>query len=84
MKAKITSVISGMKEEMVASLMSLVSIPAVSPLSVGGDEKRKAEFVERICREIGFDEILHYDAPSPLGPRPNLVAKLKGKNIFKQ
>ncbi|MBU2494966.1 MAG: M20 family metallo-hydrolase [Candidatus Omnitrophica bacterium] len=81
MKAKITSAISGMKKEMVAALMSLVSIPAVSPISVGGDEKRKADFVERICREIGFDEILRYDAPSPLGPRPNIVAKLKGKNI---
>ncbi|MCX5642335.1 MAG: M20/M25/M40 family metallo-hydrolase, partial [Candidatus Omnitrophica bacterium] len=80
MKAKITSAILGMKAEMVDALIGLVSIPAVSPVSVGGDEKRKAKFVERICREIGFDEILHYDAPSPLGPRPNLIAKLKGKD----
>ena len=81
MKAKIASAISGMKEEMVTALMSLVSIPAVNPVSIGGDEKKKAAFVERICREIGFDEILHYDAPSSLGPRPNLIAKLRGKNI---
>ncbi len=80
MKEKIASVIFGMKMEMVGALMNLVSIPAVSPLSVGGDEKRKADFVERLCREIGFDEIVRYDVPSPLGPRPNIVARLKGKN----
>ena len=53
LKEKIASAISGMKAEMVAALMGLVSIPAVSPLSVGGDEKRKAGFVERICHGLG-------------------------------
>ncbi len=81
MNKKIASVISGMKAEMVAALMDLVSIPAVSPLSVGGDEKRKAEFVERLCREAGFDEIIRYNAPSPLGLRPNIVARLKGNGV---
>ncbi|MFH2069400.1 MAG: M20 family metallo-hydrolase [Candidatus Omnitrophota bacterium] len=72
--------IGKLEGEMTGALMNLVSIPAVSPISVGGDEKRKAGFVERICRETGFDEVLHYDAPSPSGPRPNIVARLKGKD----
>ena len=45
MDKKIDLEIRKLEGEMTVALMSLVSIPAVSPLSVGGDEKKKAAFV---------------------------------------
>ncbi|HNQ34515.1 MAG TPA: M20 family metallo-hydrolase [bacterium] len=69
-----------LEPELTASLMELVSIPAVSPVSGGAGEMKKAIRAEALCREAGWEKIVHYDAPSPAGPRPNLVATLAGRD----
>jgi len=79
MERDIFAELTKLKKEMVISLMELVKIPAISPESGGKGEGEKSKFVESLCREIGFDKIIHYDTFSQGVKRPNLVAKIKGK-----
>lgn len=61
----------------------LVSIPALGPDHGGDGELKKAEYVEQVLADIGFDEIRRYDAPDERvssKKRPNIVAKIFGKN----
>lgn len=80
---KLFSEIDGQREQMVNALMELIRIPAVAPENGGQGEAVKAEKLEQLLREFGFDKIDHYDAPDkrvPSGKRPNIVAWLEGKN----
>jgi len=79
MEERIFAELDKLKKEMAGSLMELVKIPAISPKSGGKGEGEKSKFVESLCREIGFDEIIRYDTFSQGVKRPNLVAKIKGK-----
>jgi len=79
-EAELFATIEGMEEEMVEMLCNLIKIPAVGPMSGGEGEMEKAKYVETLCREAGFDEVKRYDSPSPDGPRPNVVAVIKGKD----
>lgn len=77
--------IDDLKAEMVNSLIEMCKIPAIDPKSGGSGEKKKAEFIVKLIDEIGFDEVEWYNAPDDkVGYRPNIVAKLKGKNKGKK
>ncbi len=77
--------IEDLKAEMVNSLIEMCKIPAICPSSGGTGEKKKAECIARLIDEIGFDEVEWYNAPDDkVGHRPNIVAKLKGKNKEKK
>ncbi len=79
MEKDIFAELTKLKKEMTRSLMELVKIPAISPKSGGKGEAEKSKFVEELCKDIGFDRLYHYDAPSRQGKRPNLIAKIKGR-----
>jgi len=64
------------KEEVITVFQALLTIPAISPLSGGQGEKRKADFLEHYLNGLKFGTIERYDAPDPTaegGIRPNIV-----------
>lgn len=79
--------IEGSRDDMVEFLGRIIEIPALSPLSDGDGEDRKAALVEQYLRGMGFDEIEHFDAPDdrvPSGKRPNFIAWLRGDGSGKR
>jgi succinyl-diaminopimelate desuccinylase len=79
---KLSARIDGMRDEMVKTLSDLVKIPALGPKNQGDGELDKAEYLENLIGDFGFDEIERCDAPDedvPSGKRPNILAKIKGK-----
>lgn len=82
---KVFQKIESLKDEMVEMQKKMIALPAISPVSGGKGELRKARYLEPILREI-FDEVTFYNAPHPEaeeGIRPNIVAKMRGKNSSK-
>ncbi len=74
--------IETLKPEMVNALMQLICIPAVGPENGGEGELQKAQTLTKILQNVGFDEIVRYDAEDtrvPSGKRPNLVAYCNGE-----
>ncbi len=74
--------IDEMKGEMKDSLMDMVKIPALGPDNDGDGELEKAEFIEELIQDFGFDKIERYDAEDdrvPAGIRPNIVATKEGE-----
>lgn len=72
-----------LQSQMVETLMELVRIPAIGPENGGDGESKKAEKLEKILMDFGFDKIEHFDAEDPRvssGKRPNLVAYFYGDN----
>ncbi|UCH90186.1 MAG: M20 family metallo-hydrolase [Thermoplasmata archaeon] len=70
-----------LKDEIIESLMKIVRVPAIGPKSGGDGELKKAQLIEEMIQDFGFDEITHYDAPDdsvPSGIRPNIIAKVNG------
>ncbi len=70
-------------DEMVKFLSGIVKIPAIGPLSGGEGEGRKAEFIENMLREWGFDDIIRHDCDDdkvPGGKRPNLEVRVRGRD----
>lgn len=70
-------------DEMVEFLSGIVKIPAIGPLSGGEGEGRKAEFIENMLEEWGFDEIIRHDCDDdkvPGGKRPNLEVRVRGRD----
>ncbi len=81
---KVFEKIESYRDEMVELQKGLTAIPAMSPnYEEGEGELKKAEYLENYIRELGFDEIEHYDAPDDRvegGKRPNFTVKMKGKS----
>ena len=73
-------------EDFIEDLLSITSIPALSPVVGGDGEWEKAEFVKEKLKEVGIDEIIDYNAPDldvSKGYRPNFIGRLKGKSSKK-
>ena len=69
------------RDEAVALQKGLVAIPALAPENGGDGEAEKAAYLKPILAEIGFDEIVEYNAPDDrvsAGFRPNMAAKIHG------
>ncbi|MFH1231598.1 MAG: M20 family metallo-hydrolase [Planctomycetota bacterium] len=71
---------------MVQTQKALTALPAISPINKGIGEVKKAAYVKKLLQQIGFDSIDEYRAPdrtAPCGYRPNLIARLRGRNHSK-
>ncbi len=85
---KVYGLIDGYTDSMVELQTKMTAIPALGPENDGEGESEKAAFIEEwMQKEIGFDEILHFDAPDdrvPSGLRPNIAAIMKGASDKKR
>ncbi|MFH1228270.1 MAG: M20 family metallo-hydrolase [Planctomycetota bacterium] len=83
---KVFNRIHQLQNEMVRLQAGLTAIPALSPINKGIGEVKKADYLKKELRKLGFDRIEEYRAPDksvPCGYRPNLVARVKGANHSK-
>ncbi len=74
------------QSEAIDLMKALVPIKALGPLNNGEGETEKAEFITNYLKTIGIKEINEYPAADPMvpgGTRPNLVARIPGKNTEK-
>ncbi len=80
---ELSATIDGWRTELVETLSKICEIPAISPASDGDGELKKAELIEKIMKDWGFDESTRYDAPDDKAfgqVRPNIIAKLWGED----
>ncbi|OLS15502.1 MAG: acetylornithine deacetylase /succinyl-diaminopimelate desuccinylase [Promethearchaeota archaeon CR_4] len=73
---KIERWIEDHKQEVIDFFQAMLAIPAISPLSGGQGEKKKADFLEQYLKALNFGTIERYDAPDPTaegGIRPNII-----------
>ena len=78
--------IEGYEEFAVQTERRLTAIPALDPDSGGDGEGKKAELVLKILDEIGLTDVTVLDCPDErvsTGVRPNIVARLPGKDTSK-
>jgi len=75
--------VDALQDDMVRTQVDITAFPAISPKSGGEGEWDKAQYIESLLDEVGFDEVLEYNAPDPDAKkecRPNLIARVKGHN----
>ncbi len=83
---KVNNRIDELRQEAIDLMKAIVPIKALGPLNDGAGEMEKAEFLVNYLKTIGFDDIKEYPAPDssvPGGMRPNIVARINGKNTEK-
>ncbi|MEW5806392.1 MAG: M20 family metallo-hydrolase [Acidobacteriota bacterium] len=71
------------RDEIIKLQMELTAIPALSPVNGGKGEWEKARYIIAYLKKIGVDSIEECNAPDPRvpeGTRPNIIARIKGKN----
>ncbi len=74
--------IAGLQEWAIEVQERLTAHPAISPDSGGEGEVAKAQALEEILKEIGAEQIEHFDAPDERakgGKRPNLIVTIPGR-----
>ncbi len=74
------------RDDMVDLQIRLCGIPAIDPASGGEGEARKAEFLVDFLKKNGIADITLVKAPDPDAPagyRPNVLARVKGRNSSK-
>ncbi len=79
---EIQDAIEGYRSEIVDTLKKIITIPAISPQNDGEGELKKAELIEDIIKDWGFDELSRHDALDDKafgGRRPNIIAKIVGE-----
>jgi len=83
---KIAKRIDSFRDQMIEMQIQLCAIPAMSPLSGGEGEAKKAEFLLKFLKKNGFKNIKVIKAPdldAPAGYRPNILVIHEGKNSSK-
>ncbi len=83
---RIMNRIGNLETEAVNLMTKLIPINSLGPLNDGPGEMKKADFLKTYLQEMGVTDITNYPAPDPSvegGSRPNLVAKIPGKNTEK-
>ncbi|MGD9487072.1 MAG: M20 family metallo-hydrolase [Calditrichaceae bacterium] len=81
--AKLNRQIDDLGTEAIELMKNIIPIKSLGPLNDGSGESEKAEFIKDYLKAIGIKEIEEYPAPDPSVPgglRPNLVARIPGKN----
>lgn len=79
---EIFSQIEKQRDAIAQTLMELIRIPAIAPENGGDGETKKAEKLIQILKEMGFDDVQHFDAYDDRVPsmkRPNIVLRLAGE-----
>lgn len=80
---RISNRIDDLRMEAIDFMKTLIPIKALGPQSDGQGEMEKADFVKKYLQTIGVSDIMELPAPDsrvPGGLRPNLVARIPGKN----
>lgn len=75
--------IDELKDEAVELMKAIIPIKALGPMNDGQGEMEKAEYLKSYLKKIGIQDIKEYPAPDPDVPgglRPNIVARIPGKN----
>ncbi len=75
-----------LREEMIQFQQAVTAIPALAPENGGDGEWDRAMYIKNYLARIGIDDIEQIDAPdsrAKQGKRPNLVARIAGKNPLK-
>ena len=83
---QITERIANLETEAVELMKNLIPINSLGPLNDGPGEMEKAEYVKKYLEKMGVKDIADYPAPDSSvngGLRPNLVARIPGKNTDK-
>ncbi|MFQ5602543.1 MAG: M20 family metallo-hydrolase [bacterium] len=84
---QICSHIDSYENEAISLQQNLTAIPALAPENDGDGEQKKAEFVQSYLEQaLKCDELTNYPAPDKRvssGNRPNIVAKIKGRDPSK-
>ena len=79
--------IEQLQPEMVKTLMTLISLPAIAPENGGDGETQKAEKLTQILHDTDFDKIEHHDAEDSrvsTGKRPNITTYCRGETDAKR
>ena len=80
---RIVRKVEELTETMIDLQKQITAVPAIGPDNDGDGEVKRAELLKGILEEIGFDSVEEYRCPDkrvPEGYRPNLVAKVHGKD----
>jgi len=80
---QITNRIINLESDAVELMSALIPINSLGPLNDGPGEMEKADFVKNYLEKMGVKDISDYPAPDTSvagGLRPNLVARIPGKN----
>lgn len=81
MKQVIFQEIEQQKKNMTDTLISLISIPAITPQWGGNGESSKASFVEKVIIRSGLPKPEWHNITDDSGiQRPNLICRIPGKN----
>ncbi len=66
--------IKSYEKDMISTMSHIIPIKAVSPMSGGGGESKRADYLEKVLRSLGLS-VKRYSYKDKYGvPRPNLVA----------
>jgi len=79
---KVARRIDAYRTAMIDLQVALCSVPAIGPENHGDGEFLKARLLEKHLLQLGFKNILHFDAPDDRVSsriRPNLIVTLAGK-----
>ena len=81
MISEISRRIDELRDDMVSSMMELIPLGGIGPENGGDGEIRKAEFIERLAREMGLDveRVDARDERVPSGIRPNIIVRYEGR-----
>ena len=82
-KDKLLAAITDLEDSAISILSDLIAINSVGPKNEGPGERGKAVYLESLLKKLGFKDTGNYPAPdksAPGGSRPNLVARIPGKD----
>ena len=83
MIARLLDRVESLRDSMVEALIGIASIEAIGPENGGEGELEKAKYIEGLLRDMGIPEVERFDARDdrvPSGIRPNLIAKIPGRD----
>jgi len=81
--ARLLDRVESLRDSMVEALIGIASIEAIGPENGGEGELEKAKYIEGLLRDMGIPEVERFDARDdrvPSGIRPNLIAKIPGRD----
>jgi succinyl-diaminopimelate desuccinylase len=73
----IFSAVENKRDEILATFMEMLRIPALAPVNGGEGEGRKAEYLISVLEKLGMDDITVHTAEDT-HPRPNVIAVKHG------
>jgi len=81
--ARLLDRVESLRDSMVEALIGIASIEAIGPENGGEGELEKAKYIEGLLRDMGIPEVERFDSRDdrvPSGIRPNLIAKIPGRD----